>query len=51
MRLYQAEMLMEIQARGRAEPPPRLTEWLRGYAVKSLNDKVGNLTPHWQILL
>jgi hypothetical protein len=51
MRLYQAEMLMEIQVGGEA-PPPRLTEWLRGYAIKSLNDKVnysltGRNEPAW----
>ena len=31
---------MEVQTSGSA-PPPRLTEWLRGYAVRSLKDKVG----------
>ena len=40
VRLFQAELLMEVQMSGSA-PAPRLTEWLRGYAERSLKDKVG----------
>lgn len=38
MRLYQAELLMETKAEGKY-PPPRLTDWIRGYAINAAKDK------------
>ena len=39
MRLYQAELLMEVKAAGQY-PAPRLNEWIRGYAINAAKDKV-----------
>lgn len=38
VRLFQAELLMEMKLGG-AQNVPRLTEWLRSYAERSLRDK------------
>ena len=40
VRLFQAELLMEAQLAGGGPPPPRLVDWIRGHAERSLQDKV-----------
>ena len=39
MRLYQAELLMEVKT-GSSASAPRLNDWLRGYAIDATKDKV-----------